>query len=194
VLQNKAGGAAIAPGEFVAYQMGGAAALKARYVLSGGLPGLGFGARLGYRYWGGTTETQTADPGGAQVTVVPGFAFHALAAGAEVDIPITIAERLLEIELRIDALPATYYEETPDNPGQSSLALGWAGSLIGRYRVFGGLFVEVGVHTQGAMVSYEGQPEKPRNVLAAGNQPVPLAGGDVRNFAIGFELGAGYAL
>jgi hypothetical protein len=191
LVLNSEAGPAIEPGEFVAYQMGGAAVAKVRYVLSVGLPGLAFGGRLGYRYWGATTETQTA-PGGAQITVVPGYALHALSTGVEVDLPLRIADRRLEIELRVDALPATYYEESPDNPGQSSLAIGWYSALLARYEIIGGVFAEVGITTVGAVISYEGEPEKPRNVLASGNQPVPLQGGDVRNFAIGFDLGVGW--
>jgi hypothetical protein len=192
---NADGGAAINPSEFVAIHGTAGAFAKARYVFGSGLPGLGVGARLGYRFWGASVEAQTLSGGpsnGAALTVVPGFAFHALAVGLEVAVPVRLLDRRLEVELRADGLPATFYKEEPDNPGQSSLAFGWSASFCARYEIFAGFFAELGLNTVGATVDYKGVPEQPRQTLDARNNPVPLAGGSVLNWTGGFNLGAGY--
>jgi hypothetical protein len=179
----------VTPGSFVSFQTRGGAALKLRYTLD---MGLGVGARVGYRYFGANVETQTIELGGASeaLTVVPGYELHAASLGLDVFFPFLLADRRFELELRADGLPATYYAESPDNPGGSSLAYGWAVSLAGRYDIVDGLFVEARASTTGAAITYTNGGK--RQTFDTEGQLVDLEGGSVLNLAGGFNFGFGF--
>ncbi len=164
------------------------AMLKGRFVLKNGM---GFGARAGYRYYGASIEAQTVSVGGQteNLTVVPGFEFHTAAVGAEAFVPIIIAGHRLEIDVKADALPLTYYEEKPDDPGGTSLAYGWYASAGARFDLIGGFFGELRGQTLGAMADYSNQGGRK---IFVGEQLETLAGGDVLNFTLGFSAGVGF--
>lgn len=187
-FQIQGGALRITPGEFVAMQMRAGAAAKARYAFSNGL---GVGVRAGYRYFGANVETQTIQVGGqAQtLTVVPGFTLHGVSAGMEIFFPLLVAQRRLEIELRADALPATYYAEAPDNPGSTSLGVGWSAFLGVRFEVASGFFVEARGQSVGASVDFQNAGQR---VAFVGDKLQQLQGGTVLNATAGFALGVGY--
>jgi hypothetical protein len=179
----------VTPGEFSVYQFRAGGALKLRYAFSSGFT---LGARVGYRYFGATTENQTVQAAGRTelLTLVPGFSLHAAVVGAEVALPLVVVGRRLELELRADGLPATYYSEAPDNPGQTSLAFGWSASALARMEIAGGFFVEGRGSTVGATVTYTNPGQ--RNALNnATGELQKLQGGSVLNLAAGFSLGLG---
>ncbi|OGQ24713.1 MAG: hypothetical protein A2138_07925 [Deltaproteobacteria bacterium RBG_16_71_12] len=162
--------------------------VKGRYALKNGIA---FGARLGYRYYGASIEAQTVDVGGQteNLTVVPGFEFHTAAIGAEAFVPILLGKQRLEIDLKADALPLTYYEEKPDDPGGTSLAYGWYASAGVRYDIVAGFYGELRGQTIGAIADYSNQGGRK---IFVGDQLETLAGGDVLNFTLGFSAGVGF--
>ncbi|MCC7071095.1 MAG: hypothetical protein IT383_07225 [Deltaproteobacteria bacterium] len=164
------------------------AMLKGRFVLKNGM---GFGARLGYRYYGASIEAQTVSVDGQteNLTVVPGFEFHTAAVGIEAFVPLVILGHRLEIDIKADALPLTYYEEKPDDPGGTSLAYGWYANAGVRYDLIGGFFGELRGQTVGAMADYSNQGGRK---IFVGEQLETLAGGDVLNFTLGFSAGVGF--
>jgi hypothetical protein len=180
---------AVTPAEFASLQTRIGAALKLRYTLDNGL---GLGGRVGYRYFGATVEPQTVLDGGEprNLTIVPGYTLHALAVGAEVFVPMIIGGRRLEVEVRADGLPGvTRYDEQPDNPGDKTLAFGWAVSVAARYDVVKGFFVEGRGQSTGAAVTYTEQGN--RNVFVGGALQT-LQGGSVLNLMAGFSAGIGF--
>lgn len=162
--------------------------LKGRYALKNGMA---FGPRLGYRYYGASIEAQTVDVGGEteNLTVVPGFEFHTAAVGAEAFVPILLGKQRLEIDVKADALPLTYYEEKPDDPGGTSLAYGWYASAGVRYDIVAGFYGELRGQTIGAIADYSNQGGRK---IFVGDQLETLAGGDVLNFTLGFSAGVGF--
>ena len=78
--------------------------------------------------------------GRVPLTLVPGFDVHALAVGAEVYVPVILAGRRLEIDVRAEALPVTLYAEKPDAPGENSSAFGVSAGVDVRYDLLGGFF------------------------------------------------------
>ena len=178
----------VTPNEFISVQSRVGAALKLRYTLKNGI---GLGGRVGYRYFGATVEAQTIENEGEtkNLTVVPGYTLHALAVGAEIFLPILIGGNRLEIDLRADGLPATFYAEQPDNPGRQSLAFGWAVSVAGRYDLVSGFFLELRGHSTGTTVTYTEEGE--RNAFV-GDTLQRLQGGSVLNLTAGFSTGVGF--
>ncbi|MBI1947009.1 MAG: hypothetical protein HYS27_15035 [Deltaproteobacteria bacterium] len=162
--------------------------LKGRYTLKNGI---GFGARLGYRYYGASIEAQTVDVGGQteNLTVVPGFDFHTAAVGGEAFVPILLGKQRLEIDVKADALPLTYYEEKPDDPGGTSIAYGWYAAAGVRYDIVAGFYGELRAQTIGAIADYSNQGGRK---IFVGDQLETLAGGDVLNFTLGFSAGVGF--
>ncbi len=185
---------AITPTKFVSWHVNGGAAIKARYLLrfseEGPLRLVGIGGRLGYRYWGASVEQQVVNGTNENLTVVPGFQLHGLAVGPEVYLPLFIGERRLEIELKIDTLPATFYSEQPDNPGGSSLAFGYHAELLARFDLFGGFFLEGAAKSTGATINFEGEGD--RFTVDGANQLVSLKGGRSVNASAGFSVGVGF--
>lgn len=182
------GGITVTPGEFLSIQTRIGGAIKLRYTLKNGI---GLGGRLGYRYLGASVEAQTVENEGQtkNLTVVPGYTLHAAAVGAEIFMPILIGGNRLEVDLRADGLPATYYAEQPDNPGRQSLAFGWAVSLATRYDLVSGFFLEARGQSTGTTVTYTEEGE--RNAFV-GNQLQKLQGGSVLNLTAGFSVGVGF--
>lgn len=185
----------IKPNKFISWHTAGAASLKARYLFrfadEGVLRLIGFGGRLGYRYWGATVDVQTIDPTGTTLTVVPGFQLHGLAVGPELYLPLFLPDRRFEIELKIDTLPATFYSEQPDNPGGASLAFGYHAELLLRFDLFGGFFLEAVGKSTGATINFEGPGDRV-TVNGANNDPITLQGGRSVNVAAGFSVGVGF--
>lgn len=184
----------IKPNKFISWHTGAAASLKARYLLRFADEGIvrliGFGGRLGYRYWGATVDLQTIDGTESTLTVVPGFQLHGLAVGPEIYFPLFLPDRRFEIELKVDTLPATFYSEQPDNPGGSSLAFGYNAELLLRFDLFGGFFVEAVGKSTGATINFEGEGN--RVTVDGGNNLVTLKGGRSLNVAAGFSVGVGF--
>lgn len=180
------------PKTFSSLQIRAGATLKLRYAFKNGAA---VGARIGYRTLSAAVEPQTITLAGAQrnVTLVPGFTFHGLATGAELYWPTQLFGRPFELDLRVDGLPATFYEEAPDNPGEESLAFGWAASLALRAVVVSGLFVEVGGHSSGILASFSpAEGERTTRLAFIDNGLVAVRGGDVLNHIGGFSLGLGW--
>lgn len=177
------------PVEFVSIQTRAGATLKLRYTFKNAL---GIGVRAGYRYVGATVETQTVTVNGqrANLTAVPGYTLHAAALGVEGMLPLVVIDHRLELELRADALPATYYEEAPDNPGATSLGYGWSASLAARFDVGAGFFVEARGHSTGVRVQYSNPGQ--RLALIQARRLVQLQGGSVLNVTAGFGLHVGF--
>jgi hypothetical protein len=184
----------IAPEKFVSYQTNAGLSARGRYTFRLGDDGvlrvIGVGGRLGYRFFGSSVETQTVS-GGPILTVVPGFALHGLAVGPELYVPLFVADRRIEIELKLDGMPATFYNESPDNPGQSSLAFGYHAELLVRADLFGGFFFEAAARSTGANIAFEGQGDR---VTVDPTQAalVPLQGGQATNLTAGFSVGLGF--
>lgn len=178
----------VTPSALTATHFRVAAMVKGRFVLKNGM---GFGARFGYRYYGASIEAQTVSVGGQteNLTVVPGFEFHTAAVGLEGFVPILIAGHRLEIDVKADALPLTYYEEKPDDPGGTSMAYGWYAAAGARFDLIGGFFGELRGQTVGAVADYSNQGGRK---IFVGEQLETLAGGDVLNFTLGFSAGIGF--
>lgn len=187
-FQINGGPIVVTPESFLSLQTRAGTALKLRYTLKNGI---GLGGRVGYRYFGATVEPQTVNTGGRDenLTVVPGYQLHAMSVGAEIFVPILIAGQRLEVDVRADGLPATYYSEQPDNPGQQSLAFGWAVQLAARYDIASGFYLEGRGQSTGTTVTYTEQGERKAFV---GNTLQQLQGGSVLNLAAGFSVGVGF--
>lgn len=183
-----AGQVPVTPDSLTATHYRAGVMLKGRYALKNGIA---FGARLGYRYYGASIEAQTVNVGGQteNLTVVPGFEFHTAAVGVEAYAPLLLGKQRLELEIKADALPLTYYEEKPDDPGGTSLAYGWYASAGVRYDIVAGFFAEVRGQTIGAIADYSNQGGRK---IFVGDQLETLAGGDVLNFTLGFSTGIGF--
>lgn len=183
-----AGQVPITPDSLTATHYRVGAILKGRLALQNGIA---FGARLGYRYYGASIEAQTVNVAGQteNLTVVPGFEFHAAAFGVEAFVPILLGKQRLELEVKVDGLPLTYYEEKPDDPGGTSLAYGWYATAAVRYDIIAGFFAEVRGQTVGLMADYSNQGGRK---IFVGDQLETLAGGDVLNFTLGFSTGIGF--
>jgi hypothetical protein len=177
-------GSGVQPEAFNSLQIGAAGALKARYVLAAGMPGAGFGARIGYRLWRASTQPQTIE--GLGVTFVPGYQIHSLAVGPEVYLPLM--NNQLEIQLSAEILPGlpATYEESPDNPGSAVSALGWSGELSVRYTLFAGVFVQVAAYTTGVRASFTGAGQR----ITINEDRIE--GGTSTNLSAGGSLGVGY--
>jgi len=152
---------------------------------------IGVGARLGYRYWNATAETQRIVGANRVLTVVPGFTMHALTVGPEVYVPLFVLDRRFEVELKIDTMPLTRYEEAPDNPGKNSLAFGYHAELLTRFDLFGGFFVELAGKSTGATINFDGEGDR-ITVLPENSELVTLKGGRSLNLVGGFSVGVGF--
>jgi len=192
---NSSGTLAVTPNRFVSVHANAGASVKGRYLLrlsdDGVLRLVGIGARVGYRFWQGSVETQRIISNNRVLTVVPGFQLHGLAVGPELYVPLFIFDRRIEVELKVDTLPVTRYAESPDNPGQNSLAFGYHAELLTRFDLFGGFFVELAGKSTGATINFEGEGDR---VTVGGNDNdlVTLKGGRSTNIAAGFSVGVGF--
>jgi hypothetical protein len=185
----------VAPNRFLSVHANAGVSGRGRLLLhlsdDGPLRTIGLGARLGYRFWQGSVETQRILANNRILTVVPGFSMHALTVGPELYVPIFALDRRFEIELKIDTMPLTRYAETPDNPGKNSLAFGYHAELLARFDLYGGFFVELAGKSTGATVNFEGEGDR---VTVGGNETdlVTLKGGRSVNVAGGFSVGVGF--
>ena len=186
------GNAQIDPSDFRGLHVAAAASLKGRYVLKSGLPGLAFGGRLGYRFWSGIVPPQKAVDDKQLLTVAPGFTLHALAIGPELSVPFILFARRLEIELKADVMPLTFYTESPDNPGAQSLAFGWSGVLAARYDIFAGAFVEIAGSTTGVAAQFTGIGDRRSLARNANGERALVAGGQTVNFTAAASIGVGF--
>ncbi len=185
----------ITPNRFVSWHVDGGAAIKARLLLHFADDGVfrlvGIGARAGYRHWGASVEKQIVSGSNETLTVVPGFQLNAFAVGPEVYLPLFIGDRRVELELKVDALPATDYREQPDNPGGSSLAFGYHAELLLRVDLFSGFFVEAAGKSTGLTVAFDGAGDR-ATVVGGSDELVPLQGGRSINVAAGASVGVGF--
>lgn len=186
---------AVAPNRFVSIHTNAGVSARGRFLLrlsdDGTLRTIGIGARLGYRYWSASYETQRIVGANRVLTVVPGFTMHALTAGPEIYVPIFVLDRRFELELKIDTMPLTRYEEAPDNPGRNSLAFGYHAELLTRFDLFGGFFVELAGKSTGATINFDGEGDRV-TVLPANSELVTLKGGRSLNLVGGFSVGVGF--
>jgi hypothetical protein len=164
---------------------------RARYPFELGMVTVAPGARLGYRYWGAFVDQQTdaTDPNNVLLkTLVPGWQFHALSVGAEVYVAIRALDRRFEVELQLDALPLTRYDEEPDDPGASSRAfLFGSGQLIVRAPIIHPVFIELYGRGVGGLAEFEGLGTR---LARDGDPRGPIDGGTVLNS----EFGGGAAV
>ncbi len=185
----------VSPAQFGSTHVNAGGVVRGRWMLrfadDGPLRMIGLGGRLGYRYWNASVETQLIQGTQTKLTIVPGFAFHALAVGPELYLPIFVADRRFEVELKLDTLPATFYSESPDNPGGNTQAFGYHAELLARFDVVGGVFVEVAGKSTGATISFVGNGDRVTTV-AGGVDPVQLKGGRSLNVTGGFSAGIGF--
>lgn len=182
----------LSPPEFVSLRVRGGGALKLRYAFPNDLA---VGVRLGYRHYGASVEPQVITLAGQRrnVTLVPGFVLHALSTGLELHWPALLADRRLELDVRVDGLPATRYEEAPDNPGTDSVAVGWSAAVMARCEIAGGFFVEISGHSTGIVGSFLLNPgTEPDRYTIRGPELVQFKGGDVMNLVAGFTAGLGF--
>jgi hypothetical protein len=188
-------GVAITPNQFASTQVNAGASLRGRWLLrfsdQGALRLVGLGGRLGYRLWQASVEPQVITGTQTKLTVVPGFQFHGLTVGPEVYLPLFVADRRFEFELKVDTLPLTFYGESPDNPGASSLAFGYHAELIARFEVLGGFFVELAGRSTGATIEFEGTGDRV-TTIPGNDQPIVLSGGQAQNSTMGFTAGLGF--
>ena len=195
-LISGGGNLLIKPDQFTSLHLNIGAAAKARYLLQLGgdgalIPLVGIGGRIGYRYWSADVEPQVIADTGDALTLVPGFTLHALTIGPEVYLPVAIGGHRLELEARLDILPATFYSESPDNPGATSLAFGYAGELLTRMDLFYGLFAEASVKSTGLLVTFEGAGN--RSVMNRDTGALnKLQGGEAINITAGFSASVGF--
>lgn len=184
----------ITPNKFVSWHTNAGVAFKGRYLFhladEGVLRTIGLAGRVGYRYWGATVEQQVVSGTTENLTVVPGFQFHGLSIGPEIYIPLFLPDRRFEIEVKIDALPLTFYSEQPDNPGGSSLAFGYNAELLMRFDLFGGFFFEAAGKSTGATINFEDEGD--RVTVDGANQRLTLKGGRSLNVSGGFSVGVGF--
>jgi hypothetical protein len=186
----------VLPDSFVSWRTKLGAAAKARALLrfgdDGALRLVGLGLRAGYRYWAATVESQVIRGTTQRLTVVPGFGLHTFAVGPEVYLPLFVADRRFEIELKADVLPPwSFYSESPDNPGRKTFAVGYHAELLARFDISGGFFAELAAQSTGLTVNYEGDGDRVTTVpnsldLAA------LKGGRVWNIDGALTLGVGF--
>lgn len=185
----------VAPNRFLSIHANAGVSGRGRLMLhlsdDGVLRTIGLGARVGYRFWQGSVETQRILVNNRILTVVPGFSMHALTVGPELYVPLFVLDRRFEIELKLDTMPLTRYAETPDNPGKNSLAFGYHAELLARFDLYGGFFVELAGKSTGATVNFEGEGDR---VTVGGNDSdlVTLKGGRSVNVAGGFSVGVGF--
>ena len=193
-LINSSANITVAPSRFASLHINTGVAVKlrflARFADDGPLRLVGIGGRLGYRFWQGSVETQRVNGTDRILTVVPGFSVHSLTLGPEIYLPIFVGDRRIELELKADTLPLTRYAETPDNPGQNSLAFGYHVELLLRVPVVSGFFVEAAGTSTGLTVNFEGSGD--RVTVESGNTLVPLQGGRALNATVGFSVGVGF--
>jgi hypothetical protein len=186
---------AVAPNRFLSIHTNAGVSARGRYLLrlsdDGVLRMVGIGARLGYRYWNASVETQRIVGGNQVLTVVPGFTMHALTVGPELYVPLFVLDRRFEFELKVDTMPLTRYEEAPDNPGKSSLAFGYHAELLTRFDLFGGFFVELAGKSTGATINFDGEGDR-ITVVPANAEFVTLKGGRSLNLVGGFSVGVGF--
>jgi len=185
----------VSPESFGSLHLNLGGAVRGRYLVrfadDGPLRMVGLGGRLGYRSWSASIETQVIQGTQTKLTIVPGFQFRGLAVGPELYLPIFVANRRFEFELKTEAMPLTFYGETPDNPGASSVAFGAHGELLARFDVLSGVFVEVAGKGTAAVITFEGQGDRV-TTIAGSAEPVVLQGGNARNYALGFSVGLGF--
>ena len=185
----------VTPKRFTSFHTNAGVSGRGRYLLrlsdDGVVRVVGLGVRVGYRFWQGTVETQRITANNRILTVVPGFSVHALTVGAELDLPLFLLNRRVDIELKVDTMPVTRYAEAPDNPGKNSLAFGYHAELLTRVDVLGGFFVELAGKSTGATLNFEGEGDR---VTVGGNTGdlLTLQGGRSVNVAAGFSVGVGF--
>jgi hypothetical protein len=185
----------VTPNRFVSVHTNAGVSARGRYLLrlsdDGVVRVVGVGARMGYRFWNATAETQRIVGANRVLTVVPGFTMHALTVGPEVYVPLFVLDRRFEVELKLDTMPLTRYEEAPDNPGRNSLAFGYHAELLTRFDLFGGFFVELVGKSTGATINFEGEGDR-ITVLPENSEFVTLKGGRSLNVVGGFSVGVGF--
>ena|GEM_PF-1594534 len=194
----KDGTGRITPVEFFHLHLGGAAAVRARYLhrLSLGKKvgqlGIGGGVRAGYRYFGSTIDPQTID--GTPLTIIPGFNSHALMIGPELFIPFRVYGFPGEVQATVEVNPSiSLYEELPDAPGQQVQAFGWFARLAARGGLPMGIFVEASVESNGVYAIYNGTGRRVRLAADANTGAYEnLTGGDVINLNVTMGVGAGF--
>ncbi|MCP4500169.1 MAG: hypothetical protein GY822_09440 [Deltaproteobacteria bacterium] len=187
--------------EFSLLHFGAGAMIRARYVhrlslgKKVGTLGVGGGFRMGYRYWGSTSEPQRLEGTTVTVTVIPGFNSHALVLGPEVFFPFRVFSLPGEIQATVEVNPSlSFYEELPDAPGQQVQAFGWYAKLAGRIGLPMGAFVEANVLSNGVIAIYDGTGQRRRAVIDANTGEFEkITGGQVVNFNIQAGLGLGFA-
>jgi hypothetical protein len=183
------------PGSFTTWQIDTGLFLKARYLVELEGVGFGIGGRVGYRYQGATNAPQDIphadNTGRVPLTLVPGFDVHALAVGAEVYVPVILAGRRLEIDVRAEALPVTLYAEKPDAPGENSSAFGVSAGVDVRYDLLGGFFLELGGGATGMSATFEGTGDRVR-LSDVADETEAYQGGGVLNWSASFRGGLGF--
>jgi hypothetical protein len=129
---------------------------------------------------------------GVQMTLVPGFATHAIATiGPEIFVPFSVKDHRMEVELRGELWPFALYQEFPDAPGaKQTSALGWNIDAGARYDFFSGFFFVGRVHAVGIAMKMEGIGQRVKSVN--GGVPEYYAGGDILNMDIGLQAGIGF--
>ena len=186
------GASAVTPGAFTSLQLRYAVAAKARYTFDNGM---GVGVRVGYRYEGAGSASQTValNHQNVAVTQVPGYGLDALAVGADVFLPFIVGDHRLELDVRAEGLPLALYKEVPDSPGATVAAFGWHGEVAARYDLFSGFFAEVRGETTGVHASYSDKGT--RNVIdpALGvGKVASLNGGRVYNLTGSGTMALGF--
>jgi hypothetical protein len=116
-------------------------ALKARYILHLGSFGIGGGVRLTGRYLGQFVPEQRANDGDL-FTLFPQYHFYGAGLGAELFVSVVVFGNRIEIEPRLDIIPAAQMLEFPDWPGKSSLTVGAHAQNVVRAEIFYGVFGE----------------------------------------------------
>lgn len=168
-------------------------ALKARYILHLGSFGIGGGVRLAGRYLGQFVPEQRASDGDL-FTLFPQYHFYGAGLGAELFISFIVLGNRIEIEPRLDVIPAAQMLEFPDWPGKSSLTIGAHAQNTIRAEIFYGVFAEVTTWATGTGTNWFGGAGTRRGRLT---DPVSgrrgyITGGLSMNVDTGAQLGLGW--
>jgi hypothetical protein len=168
-------------------------ALKARYILHLGSFGIGGGLRLTGRYLGQFVPEQRAEDGDL-FTLFPQYHFYGAGLGAEVFVSAIVFGRRIEIEPRLDIIPAAQMLEFPDWPGKSSLTVGAHAQTTIRAEIFYGVFGELTTWATGTGTNWFGGAGTRRGRLT---DPVSgrrqfITGGISMNVDAGAQLGLGW--
>lgn len=168
----------LSPAEYNVIQYAGRGAAKVRFLAPSGFA---VGLRAGLQYMGASAPVTTLD--GQVYTLTPGHSAVAAEVGAE----LGFATEAVLFGVRGSYLGFLWYGETPDNPGNTSVAHGFDAQARLRYTFQNGVFVQGSGGATGAFVTFDGEGQR---ISADG---ATIDGAKVQNMQFGGALAIGYS-